>query len=76
MQKIGLQIRVVARAAKLVGGGAALAKILKIQRQAIYQWARVPADHVIAIERATAGKVTRQELRPDLYPQERREAAA
>jgi len=30
----------------------------------------LPAKRVIAIERATGGKVTRYELRPDLYPLE------
>lgn len=29
---------------------------------------RVPAEWCIPLERATAGEVTRHELRPDLYP--------
>jgi DNA-binding transcriptional regulator YdaS (Cro superfamily) len=29
---------------------------------------RVPAEWCLAIETATAGAVTRQDLRPDLYP--------
>lgn len=29
---------------------------------------RVPAEWCLPIERATEGKVTRHELRPDLYP--------
>ncbi len=30
----------------------------------------VPAERVLEIEAATEGKVTRHELRPDLYPLE------
>ena len=33
---------------------------------------RVPAEWCLNIERATAGAITRQALRPDLYPAEER----
>jgi DNA-binding transcriptional regulator YdaS (Cro superfamily) len=51
-----------------------LAGKLGLTQGAISQWLRkrVPADRVLAIERATGGKVTRHELRPDLYPVEPR----
>jgi DNA-binding transcriptional regulator YdaS (Cro superfamily) len=29
---------------------------------------KVPAEFVLAIERATGGRVTRHQLRPDIYP--------
>jgi len=47
-----------------------LADQLGITQGAVSQWLRrgVPPGRVIAIERATGGKVTRHELRPDLYP--------
>ena len=61
----------VAKAAEAVGGVTQLAKILNISRPAIYQWKRVPAERVIAIESATGGRVTRHQLRPDIYPEER-----
>jgi DNA-binding transcriptional regulator YdaS (Cro superfamily) len=64
----GLRIKAVAKAAKAVGGPTKLAKLLKISRPALYQWTRVPAERVLAIENATSGVVTRHELRPDLYP--------
>ena len=42
---------------------------LGVSQAAVSQWLRkVPAERVLAIERATDGKVTRHELRPDLYP--------
>ena len=37
----------------------------------IYYWkkkGRVPADHCRAIEEATAGVVTKESLRPDIWP--------
>lgn len=47
------------------GGGAALAAQLKITRQAVYQWDRVPPQHVLEVERITG--VSRHRLRPDLF---------
>lgn len=46
----------------------------KVKQQHVWHWLNVsrsvPADHVLAIEQATGGHVTRHELRPDLYPLE------
>jgi DNA-binding transcriptional regulator YdaS (Cro superfamily) len=36
---------------------------------------RVPAEWCLALERATQGAVTRHELRPDLYPAEKKDQA-
>lgn len=60
-------------AKKAAGGATGLANALKergieISSQAISQWARVPAERVLAVEAATG--VPRHELRPDLYPPE------
>lgn len=54
-------------AVRRAGSVTALAKILGIAPQAISQWDRVPAERVLAVEKAT--KVTRHELRPDIYPE-------
>lgn len=46
-----------------------LAYILKISRPAISKWrkrGRIPAERVLAVERATG--ISRNILRPDLYP--------
>jgi len=59
------------RAVSLVGGQSALARIIGIKPQSVRHWVvsgLVPPRRVIAIEEATGGKVTRQELRPDIYP--------
>ena len=48
----------------------ALAKVLGIHRfTAISQWKRVPVDRVLDIEHRSDGKVTRHEMRPDVYPE-------
>lgn len=76
MDENGPLIPAVAEAAEKVGGVTKLAEKLGISRPAIYQWTRVPAERVLAIETATGGQVTRHQLRPDLYPQEQQGAAA
>lgn len=60
---------VLARAAELVGGAANLARKIDVHATAFYVWKKIPSAHVLAIEEATDGRVTRHELRPDLYPQ-------
>ena len=48
-----------------IGGIPVLAKKLKIQRQAIYQWTEIPAKRLRQVERITG--VSRVKLRPDLF---------
>lgn len=55
-------------AVREAGGGAALGRALGLTRQAIYQWAKVPPEHVLKVESLTG--VSRHRLRPDLYPEE------
>lgn len=46
-----------------------LARLISVPAQLMWQWARgkrpVPIERCVAIERATDGAVTRQDLRPD-----------
>lgn len=60
------------RAIKAAGGPSALATRLGVKPQHVVNWRSrgVPAERVLDIEAATDGKVTRYELRPDLYPAE------
>lgn len=57
-------------AANLLGGQAALASALGVSRGAVPQWKdpkrRIPAEHCPKVERLTAGKVTCEQLRPDI----------
>lgn len=63
----------------LLGGQSATARLIGVSQQSI--WAalntrkRVPAEWCLPIERATGGQVTRHQLRPDLYPDDRKDAA-
>jgi DNA-binding transcriptional regulator YdaS (Cro superfamily) len=73
MQKAAL-----ADAVALCGGQAALARLLSraagrpVSQQriwnALHRDQSIPAEWCVAIERATGGRVSRQALRPDLYP--------
>ncbi len=52
------------------GNAIQLARAIGVTPQAITFWkrrGRVPAERVIAVEAATGGRVTRDQLRPDLY---------
>ncbi len=60
------------RAVKLVGGQSAMARACGIKQGHVWAWlnktSKCPAEHVLSIEQATGGTVTRHQLRPDLYP--------
>ena len=61
------------RAVTLVGGQSALARALEPPPtpQAVQKWCatgKVPVSRVLGIEALTGGRVTRHELRPDIYP--------
>jgi DNA-binding transcriptional regulator YdaS (Cro superfamily) len=56
-----------------MGGRAALARALGLTPTAVEKWSRlsrIPAERVLDIERVTQGRVSRYDLRPDLYPRE------
>lgn len=44
-----------------------LAKALGISTPSIVQWKKIPAERAVQIEQVSGGRVTRRELRPDLY---------
>ena len=60
------------RAVEILGSQSALARACGKAQGHVWWWLnrskRVPAEQVLVIERATKGRVTRHELRPDLYP--------
>ena len=66
-------IDVIERATEKVGL-VELARALGIKHQSFYSWKKVPAERVLAFERATG--IPRSEVRPDLYPPRRRANAA
>jgi len=62
-----------AKAIALCGGKAALARALHTYPQKVDNWTRrsgrVPLQYCVAIEQATAGVVTVEQLRPELIEQ-------
>jgi DNA-binding transcriptional regulator YdaS (Cro superfamily) len=69
------------RAVNIVGSQTALARKLSLSQGRVWQWlndpsAKVPAERCIAIEQATEGAVTRYELRPDIFGEAPKAAAA
>lgn len=61
------------RACEIVGGQAEIARICDVTDQAVYKWVKKgfpPAERCISIEEATNSKVTRYELRPDVFGSE------
>ena len=66
------------RAVALIGSQSATGHLLGVSQASVWKWLRegkpLPAQHVLAIEAATG--ISRHELRPDLYPDERTPADA
>ena len=56
-------------AVRRAGSRYALAKQITVSPQAVYKWAEVPAERVLAVEAATG--VSRHELSPSMYPKEK-----
>lgn len=58
-------------AIKLIGL-TGLANACGVSPQAVHKWRvnGIPAERVLRVERATGGRITRHQLRPDLYPKE------
>lgn len=60
-------IPILREASERVGGPVALSRAIGMKNHnSFYDWKRVPAERVLAIEEATG--LSRHQLRPDLYP--------
>ena len=66
--------KAILRAVEVAGGPTALQRALGERYQStVSNWlarGRCPAERVLAMERATGYRVSRHELRPDIYPRE------
>jgi DNA-binding transcriptional regulator YdaS (Cro superfamily) len=62
------------RAVEFLGNQTVAAKVVGVSPQAVSEMLRkgrrVPAGWCLPLESATAGRITRHDLRPDLYPRE------
>ncbi len=67
-----MSLKALEKAVDLAGGQTALANLLGVTQGRIWNWLnrdqKVSPEMVIAIETATGGKVSRHDLRPDIYP--------
>ena len=67
-----MSIKALEDAIEIAGGQSALGRKIGRDQKAIWAWInttqKVPAEDVIKIEAAVDGKITRFELRPDIYP--------
>lgn len=71
------------RAVEIAGSQAKLGQLIGVSQTGVASWLRlktIPVEHCPAIEKATAGRVTCEQLRPDydwayLRSKQRREAA-
>lgn len=64
-------LKIIVKAGKLLGDGkhpnfSALAEAIGCHRSSLYTWAKVPARFVDKIVKATDGKITAKQIRPDL----------
>ena len=62
---------IIEQAAALLGSKSELARQLGVRPQSGRKWVRydrIPAEQCIPIERVTQSRITRYQLRPDLYP--------
>lgn len=60
------------QAINLTGSQVKLAKAVGVRQGTVSKWVSrtrgVPERYVFAVETATGGKITRHELRPDIFP--------
>lgn len=56
------------RAIEAAGGPSAVGRLFQVSHSAVLQWKRCPAERVLILAAATGGAVSKEELRPDLYP--------
>lgn len=72
-------IEALRRAKDLIGSEAAMAVAVGVRQPSVNyilrNGKRVPAEWCLPVEHATGGKITRHQLRPDLYPADRESAS-
>ena len=67
------------KAIEFIGGVTKLAAAIGVGQNVVSNWksrGQVPADKCLAIERATGGMVTKEQLRPDIFGEPANHGAA
>jgi len=64
----------VQKAIDLAGSQTALGQLVGVKQQTVYCWltkfGHIPVKHVLRLEKLFKGRLTRHEMRPDIYPPE------
>ena len=56
------------RVVKIIGSKKKIAEQCGVSPQVVQKWkVRVPAKHVVKLEKLTGGEIKREELRPDVF---------
>lgn len=63
-------------AIRIAGGAAAVASEIGVTRAAVSNWKECPPKHVLTLERLSQGRVSRHEIRPDVFGPEEAKGAA
>ncbi len=67
-----MSVKALQKAIDIAGGQSALGRMIGRDQKAIWAWInttqKVPAEDVLKIEEAMQGKISRYDLRPDVYP--------
>jgi len=56
---------IVEQIAEILGSKAEIGRVCGVTRYAVQQWKRVPAHHVLKLEKATG--INRKAIRPDIF---------
>ncbi len=58
---------IIKEAERLAGGTKKLGEIAGVSSQCVSQWRKIPLKHVMKIEKALDRKITRYQMRPDVF---------
>jgi DNA-binding transcriptional regulator YdaS (Cro superfamily) len=62
----------IAKAIEILGSQTALAEACGVKQSHVWNWLNrdkvIRLENALLVERATNGKVTKEQIRPDLYP--------
>lgn len=65
--EIAMSPSVVDEIASLLGGRSEIARLVGVRPPSVYCWTRVPAEHVLLLEEAVKGRISRHQMRPDVF---------
>ena len=67
MPEFGETMTALDRIVEVLGSKAAVARACEVKPQSLQNWRRIPAEYCRTLERACDGRITRYEMRPDVF---------